>query len=347
MKLKQTPEDFQVKEINNLSLEDKGNHCYVLLKKKNWTTTRIIETLANRLRVPLDRFHFAGLKDKDAVTEQVISAYKIDTKFVEHIKIKDVELKILGFSNDFIKVGSHLGNEFRIVVRDLEKPLEKKITQVPNYFDDQRFGGSIRPVTHKVGEALVQGNFEEAIKHYIFHPFLAESPENKRYRLELEKAWPHIENVKIPRSLPDERRVLLTLKKHPGDFKKALLAMQKRLLTLCIHAYQSWLFNQQLSDYIEQQGKWKYIAYSLGKLAIPLEHLPEKTFPLTGIEIPGLPELNMRTLLRKGFIHIDNITISKEEPDEVNKGKLKQTLTFSLPKGSYATIVVKTLFAHS
>jgi len=96
MKLKQIPEDFQVKEITSLALQDQGDHCYIILKKKNWTTTRVIETLANRLRVPLDRFHFSGLKDKDAITEQVISGYKIDTKFLEHIKIKDVELKILG-----------------------------------------------------------------------------------------------------------------------------------------------------------------------------------------------------------------------------------------------------------
>lgn len=347
MKLKQTPEDFHVKEITNLALQDQGDHCYILLKKRNWTTTRVMETLANRLRIPLDRFHCSGLKDKDAVTEQVISGYKIDTKFLEHIKIKDVELKILGYSNEFVKVGSHLGNEFTIVVRDLEKPLMKKTQQFSNYFDDQRFGGSIRAVTHRVGEALSKEKFEEAIKNYIFHPFPHESPENKTYRQAVEKAWPDMKDVKIPRSLPDERRVLQTLKKYPHDYKRAITSIQRRLLTLCIHAYQSYNFNQELSKYIEQQGEHTYIDYILGKLAIPLKPIAEKTIPLVGVAIPSLPELSMKTLLRKGFIAINNLTISNPEPDDLNPGKLKQTLTFSLPKGSYATILVKTLYARS
>ncbi len=347
MKLKQIPEDFSVKEINPIKIGTKGDHCYILLKKKNWTTTRVIETLANRLRTDPGKFHYAGLKDKDGITEQIISGYKIDIEFLKHIKIKDVELTILGYSDDPIKLGSHHGNAFTIVVRDLEKPLNTDNLQIPNYFDDQRFGGSIRPVTHLVGEALVNGNDELAVKRYLLNPFPQESPTSKTYRQRLEQRWPNPENIEVPKNLFDERKIVKSLWEVPGDYKRAIMSLQRRLLTLCIHAYQSYLFNLKLAEYVEQQEKFTYINYVLGTLPIPLANVKEKEFPLTGVDIPSLPELNMRTLQRPGFVTPQNFTVSRIEKDELNQGKYKQTLTFSLPSGSYATIVAKTLHARS
>ncbi len=347
MKLKQIPEDFYVKEINNIPLKKKGDHCYILLKKKNWTTTRVIESLAQRLRVDQQKFHFAGLKDKDGITEQIISGYKIDIEFLNKIKIKDVELKILGFGDDPVKMGSHQGNEFIVVVRDLEKSLNIENLQVPNYFDDQRFGGSIRAITHLVGEALVEGDHERAVQKLLLRPFPEESPENKKYRQQLEQQWPDMKNIVVPKNLFDEQRVIKSLQEFPQDYKRAIRSLNKRLLMLCIHAYQSYLFNLRLVEYIETEEKYAYVDYVLGKLAIPLKKIPEKNIPLVGVEIPSIPEFNMRTTQRSAVIIINKIQISELEKDELNKGKYKQTLTFSLPSGSYATIVAKTLFVRS
>lgn len=347
MKLKQIPEDFLVKEINNVALKKKGDYCYILLRKKNWTTTRIIESLANRLRVDLSKFQYAGLKDKDGITEQVISGYKIDVNFLKHIKIKDAELTILGFGNVPVRLGSHEGNKFTLVIRDLDHPLKAENLQIPNYFDDQRFGGSIRSITHKVGECLVQGNFEHAVKTLLCYPFEAESKENKVYREKVLCQWPDMSEIEVPKNLFDEKRVVESLQRCPQDYKRAITCLQRRILTLYIHAYQSYLFNLALNKYSEEQERYEYIEYVLGKLAVPLNEVKEKSISLIGFEIPGLPELDTRTVQRQAFATPKNFKMSQEEPDELNKGKKKQTLTFTLPSGAYATIVAKTIYLRS
>src|SRR3989338_1260395 len=347
MKLKQQLEDFYVKEINDLQIKKKGEYCYLLVKKKNWTTAHLIDTLANRLRTDPARFQYAGLKDKDGITEQIISGYKIDIEFLKNIKIKDVEITILGFSDEPIQVGSHQGNEFAIVVRDLDHALNTENLQIPNYFDDQRFGGSIRAVSHLIGEAIVEENYELAVKRILLDPFPEESNENKLYREKIKQQWPDMENITVPKNLFEGERVVKSLKEVPGNFKRAIGSLHRRILTLCIHAYQSYIFNLRLAEYVGQQEKFVYVSYVLGKLPIPLRKAPEKSLPLTGCEIISFPELNTRTILRPAFVMPQEFALSKPEKDELNKEKLKQTLTFALSSGSYATIVAKTLVART
>ena len=347
MKLKQIPEDFSVKEINDVKVQKKGDHCYLLVKKKNWTTTHLIDALAKRLRTDPDRFHYAGLKDKDAVTEQVISGYKIDTEFLKHIKIKDVEITILGFNDEPIKVGSHQGNEFTIVVRDLGHALNTENLQIPNYFDDQRFGGSIRAVSHLVGEAIVQENYEEAVKRCLCNPHPHESPENKKYRQKIERLWPDLAKIMPPKNLFEEQRIIKSLQEEPENYQRAITSLSKRMLMLYIHAYQSYLFNLRLAEYIEQQEKYTYVDYVLGKLPIHLQIIKEKTLPLIGMEIISLPQCTIKTIQRQATITVKNCKVTSLEIDELNKGKYKQTVKFTLPNGSYATIAVKTWYARS
>ena len=347
MKLKQIPEDFYVKEINIIKLNKKGDHCYIWLKKKNWTTVRVVEALARRLGADVNKFHYAGLKDKDGITEQMISGYKIDTAFLKKIKIKDVELTIIGYGDEPVKLGGHQGNAFTVVVRDLDAPITAENLQIPNYFDDQRFGGSIRAVSHLIGEAIVEENYELAVKRILLDPFPEESNENKLYREKIKQQWPDMENITVPKNLFEEERVVKSLKEVPGNFKRAIGSLHRRILTLCIHAYQSYLFNLRLAEYVGQQEKFVYVSYVLGKLPIPLRKAPEKSLPLTGCEIISFPELNTRTILRPAFVMPQEFALSKPEKDELNKEKLKQTLTFALSSGSYATIVAKTLVART
>lgn len=347
MKLKQQPEDFYVKEINDVKVRKKGDHCYLLIKKKNWTTTHLIDTLANRLRTDPARFQYAGLKDKDAVTEQIISGYKIDTEFLKHIKIKDVEISILGFSDEPMKLGSHQGNEFSIVVRDLDHALNTENLQIQNYFDDQRFGGSIRAVSHLIGEAIVQENYEEAVKRCLCNPFSNESVENKKYREKIEQLWPDLTKITPPKNLFEEQKIIKSLQEEPENYQRAIASLSKRMVMLYIHAYQSYLFNMRLAEYIEQQEKYTYVEYVLGKLPISLQTIKEKTLPLIGMEILSLPQYTVKTIQRPAVITVKKYAITAPEEDELNKGKLKQTVKFSLPNGSYATIAIKSWYARS
>jgi len=64
----------------------------------------------------------------------------------------------------------------------------------------------------------------------------------------------------------------------------------------------------------------------------------------TDFVIKQIPEISMEGELRKAFIEINDLQISKPEDDELNQGKKKLKLTFSLNKGSYATMVIKQIF---
>jgi len=60
--------------------------------------------------------------------------------------------------------------------------------------------------------------------------------------------------------------------------------------------------------------------------------------------IRSLPDLSAEGGKRAAMIDINDLEISALEYDELNKGKKKCTVSFSLAPGSYATIVVKSIF---
>jgi hypothetical protein len=50
---------------------------------------------------------------------------------------------------------------------------------------------------------------------------------------------------------------------------------------------------------------------------------------------------------RDAFVKPADVGEVRIEPDEINGGRVKATLSFSLPRGSYATMLIKRLFAPS
>ncbi len=159
MKIKQAPEDFVVKEVLNLKLEE-GPYTYFMLKKKDWNTIDAVSEIAKRLNVSDKMINFAGIKDKHAITEQTVSAFRIGKGKLETLHIKDIEIKIIGTGKERVHTDLLVGNEFIITVRDLNEATEKRPRHVANYFDDQRFG--IGSDNHVAGKALVMKEFKKA-----------------------------------------------------------------------------------------------------------------------------------------------------------------------------------------
>ena len=59
--------------------------------------------------------------------------------------------------------------------------------------------------------------------------------------------------------------------------------------------------------------------------------------------IREMPELINLGVERDGFVKVEKISY-KYDFDDMNKGKLKCVLSFRLPAGSYATILLKKIF---
>jgi tRNA pseudouridine13 synthase len=365
MKLKQVPEDFVVRELNIPNFRRKGQYSYFILRKKNWTTDRAIRKLASVLKKNSKAFSYSGMKDKSAITEQYVSVFGLRESDLNKLKVRDIFIKFQGYGNEPIGLNSHTGNKFEITVRDLDKPLSK-IEHFCNYYDDQRFG-DIRPNTAEVGKLLVQRKYEEAMKVYLTKPFKTETEVHKNFRNKIEANWGSFDSKLIPDYLT-EKKAIEHLEKHPNEFLEAFKMLPKRILTIFVQAYQSKLFNEILNEYVKDNYGNYEVETVLGKLAmtdkkieldIPLigydfinngelkeiiqKVLDKENINLENFKFKNPSYLSSRTVYRKASVEIKNLKIEEAEKDELNKGKIKQKIYFSLGTGSYATMAIKAM----
>jgi tRNA pseudouridine13 synthase len=317
-KIKQVPNDFYVKELINLDLSS-GRYAYYLLKKKNLTTLKAIQSISDKSSINLKNFGYCGNKDKNAVTKQYISIFN-GNKNLENLKFYNLELIFLGYCKKRLNLGDNFGNEFVITIRNLNKEYPK-IDFIVNYFDEQRFSKN----NILIGKLLIKRKFKEVCK-------------------------------------------LLNLEdKNPIN---SLNKINKKILRFYLHSYQSYLFNEAVSEYLKNKYKrYKEIKYSLGKFIfvdkkenikfpligfdakfnkkdkIYLEILKRENVKLEDFLIKELPWLIEETIYRDVFVDIKDFKTLGYERDELNQGKFKQIISFVLPKGSYATILIKQMLS--
>jgi len=330
--LKQLPEDFIVREVTDLKPQDKGRFLYFKVKKKNRNTMDVIKQLAKFLNLKTKDIGFAGSKDKHALTEQYISVLSNHKNKILRATIENVELEFFGCGNEPLTLGDLQGNSFEIVVRNLEDTTLKPADYCENYFDEQRFSQNNKDI----GKHLVKKQFKEALR-------LIDNPECQE---------------------------VLTENSH--DYIGALKKIPPRLLRMYVNAYQSYLWNEILARYLrEKKQVLKIVNYSLGEY-IFAENKTDLTIPLLGFDedlisaelqdiveklleeenldfsdfiIKQIPELSMEGELRPAYLEIKDLALSEMMDDELNPGKKKILIKFFLPKGSYATMVMRRLLA--
>jgi tRNA pseudouridine13 synthase len=258
--IKQYPEDFLVIEkiagnkIKEFRSNKLGRFCIFTLKKRGVDMLSAIRALSNIYNVREKAFSYSGTKDKNAVTIQYCSVFgRIYDKKVSFGDSGDfIEVKVIGFSKSPISLGDHLGNEFVINVRNISDQKYFELTKqyelekdakhserpnidrpfIPNYFDSQRFG--ILCNNHFIGKLIVLSKFEDATN------LIKEQMGGK---------------------------ISLKLAKLSGlEFLKALNSKQAMMY---IHSYQSFIFNNAVSSFIEDNFDCFKLNYSFGKLAFP------------------------------------------------------------------------------
>ncbi len=402
--LRQEVEDFIVKEITNREEGTEGKYLVLELIKHDWDTHHLTRTLSKILQISQKRISVAGTKDKRALTTQKISIFDIDASEIEKIHLKDIELKVLGRSRKSVELGDLWGNEFIITIRDiasspeetgdlLEKTTNDILIQggVPNFFGVQRFG-SVRPVTHLVGKAIVEGDFEKAALLYIADSFPAEPEETKKARQSVKETRDFKEGLKTyPLRLGHERAMMNHLIANPDDFAGSFLVLPKNLYRMFVHGYQSYIYNIIICRRIEKglplnqavegdivcfkndvglpdssktekvtaetvNAMNRLIKRNRAFITAPLpgyntefasgipgeieqEVIQELKVPLTGFNIEEIPEMSSKGIRREVLLQVEPKFEVAE--DELNPGKSKAVLKFMLPKGSYATTVLR------
>ena len=326
--IKTKPEDFIVKEIIELK-EGKGRYLYVEVEKTNWNTLDLVNKLSDILNISRKNIGFAGYKDKNAVTVQYFSLFNADKNKIKDIRIKDVKIKALFYGDRPIYIGALKENKFKIIARNLNEKKKLEINFIENYFDDQRFGNKLN--NHLVGEALLKRDFKKAVE------------------------------------LIDDNKLNEYISRKKNDFVGALKLLDFKMINFYISAFQSYLFNCVLKEYLKDYNNFKS-KYSIGEFLFSKKRIKNFKIPLVNFDFEFrkdkisliykklLKDIKLESFIFKEFPYSVSYSVERDafadvkdfkykyEKDEMNKGKYNSVLEFTLPTGSYATVVIKKLF---
>ncbi len=260
---------------------------------------------------------------------------------------------------------------------------EVKQFGVPNYFDSQRFG-SLQGTEDFVAKHLIFDDFETALKLFTTRHTGFERANIRACRREIKEKWGQWAYLlsackAVSRPLREEYRILEYLAQHPTDFIEAFRLLDKSIKELFVSAYQSYVWNECVKEFLHGSIKKLYsVPYAAGNLlfykrlpqelltawkttTIPL--LSHKTIPpstlkpiidkvlhkegitLHDLKIRKMTALFFKERQRNLLLFPEQVQQEEPQPDELTQKSYKMTLSFTLEKGAYATLIIKRVFS--
>ncbi len=381
-KIKQKPEDFIVEELPVLEPKENGSFYLLKLHKSNTSTLEAVRVLSRFLKIPLKEIGFAGLKDKFAVTTQYLTipdSYTVENccfgiKNNRWVRKETVNVgketgfcvEILGKVNRKLNLGDLKGNRFTITVRNFEKNLREKFYRnleivksygFPNYFGEQRFG-SVKSRDDFVLRYILRGDFDGALRSYFFG----------KSTVDYWGDWKKLYKTLSP-ALEEYEKDLIRGLMRGLPAEKAFRILPKNVRLMFNFAFQSFLWNETLREYVEMKypfvripfiNNWK-LSYYLK--VHDLKHLEKLEIPYTGHvykpEDPKLKKAIKKVFKKYGVkedwfdketagmvVMTDGLRKAIVKPKAfriLEKTKRHVKLQFSLPPGSYATVLLRFL----
>lgn len=249
---------------------------------------------------------------------------------------------------------------------------------VPNYFDSQRFGSVQKK--EFIAKYLMKKDYKSAVKIYLTNYTKFEPKLIKDEKRLISENFEKLETLNLKtRALA----VIIEEYKKNKSFKEAYKKIPENLRQMFISAYQSYIWNECVKEVLRRNvdNKNLYtIEYNIGNLIYykklsdnEFSKIP-KTFQSVSdeIEMTDFEKPIIEKVLAKQIVTIPEFGIKKEtdnyfkthkrwiilkpkefvlskfEVDELNdkggKNFFKTTVSFILPKGSYATVVTKRIF---
>jgi tRNA pseudouridine13 synthase len=381
--LKETPEDFLVEELPLYTPCGEGEHLYLTVEKRGLTTFDLLQQLCRALKVPEREIGYAGLKDARATTRQTVSVTGVRPEQAMALELAGVCILSARYHRNKLRLGHLAGNRFEIRLRGVgEGALETALdvlhvleqVGVPNLFGEQRYGSLGN--SHLIGAALLRRNFAEAAAQIVGDPAKIG---NERWRQGAEAFAAGdlaVALAALPSRMRDERRMIEALRAgRPAE--EAVLALPRKLLRLYISAFQSSLFDRLVAMRLGTlETLWagdlafKHDNGACFVVEDPAIEQPRAdrfeispSAPLYGYKVTlaqGQAGLLERALLDKERLQLESFRLPGGLGMEGERRPLRVPLagaaarlegddlivSFSLPKGSYATSVLREIMKN-
>lgn len=318
MRLKRTQNDFRVTELlDDDRLLGEGPFAVYRITKRGLTTFEAADIVAKGAGVERSAVAYAGLKDKDGVTSQIMT---VEGGKPVTFRDKSLTIRPVGRAARAVESTDSKGNSFEIVVRDLEgddmrrirvNMLELKRLGIPNYFDDQRFG-CLRHGQGFVVRHLLKGEPELALRAMLAAPSRYGHEKVEQFKHGIQQRWGNWEELADYCRARRGATVFEHLKENPEDFLGAMeRGISSRERTIHLFAYQSYLWNQAAAFRIREIVGDEDVAWlpcDAGSLPVwrdmaevQREQLRNFELPLLGPDMELTPEVE--ALYKKVFRH--------------------------------------------
>jgi tRNA pseudouridine13 synthase len=302
----------------------------------------------------------------DALNIQLVGYYR------KKIKIGDLK------GNKFTIIVHDVKNSELDDVFEIAKTISR--SGVPNYFDSQRFGSVIK--NEFIAKYVVKNDYEQAVKLYLTACFESEPRRIRDEKCKILGQWDDLCNVAIGNEVFAKIiKEYLKTKSWLAAYEK----IPARLREMFVNAYQSYIWNECIKEVLKtcvNEKKLYSMDYAAGSL-IFYETLSENEIPripptfrtvsdkaifsdfekqiidfvllgqgikLADLDIESETGSFFKSNARPIIVIPENFFISNPSMDKLNNiknsSKFEIKLSFSLPKGSYATIVTKHLFGN-
>ena len=315
------PELFTVVEVPAYEPLGYGDHIYFSVTKSGRTTRDTQIAIASLLGLRREDVGHAGLKDKNAVSTQTFSLLMPTDDPKEVAKIIESSLGVtVNWARRHpkkLRSGHLKGNTFTITVTDLEpspKVALKRVEEIqsiiahlgiPNYFGSQRTGKNGDNVLD--GYDLIKGNFKERnrwLRRFLVSSYLS-----------------HLCNRYLVKRLND------------GNFTKLLNGdLAKKHDTGGVFTVEDAQVEQPRFEKGEISFTAPIYGYKMRETKYVAKELEDAIFADADVTLDDLRKVGADGTRRLGRL-LPEIKVS-EHPEGV-------TLSFTLPAGGYATVVLR------
>lgn len=191
-----------------------------------------------------------------------------------------------------------------------------------NYYDNQRFGiPNSKANTHIIGKYIFENQWEKALYEY------------------LESGNP-----------TSEKEKLLNSSKLISCKESFFNCIDSRKLSFLVNAYMSQLWNNNANDWIKSNAlDYRIYDNKIMNLMFPTDNSrinADNNFLKYSYYIVNDEGTFIEKEKCRQIVLYNNVVVKECQLDDIFQDKLKVNICFYLPSGSYATMLIKQLFAN-